>query len=236
VKRYAARLRGALAASHALAGRLDDPGFPLSTLECLQDWQRTRLADTYADLIAVDRFRAAAEFFLEELYGGLHFRERDQQVEKVLPVMVRTLREDMLLALAEAFELQTMSLELDIAMTAAMAQFDWGDLNAERYARVYRECGRRADRAAQIELIHRLGLILNELVHHRLVLLLIRMLRGPARAAGFGRLQTFLEKGLQAFRAMGDGTEFVHTIWERETMVMRRLLAGHAHPFELEAA
>ena len=66
--------------------------------------------------------------------------------------------------------------------------------------------------------------------------MLIRVLRGPARAAGFGLLQGFLETGLVAFRAMGDGTEFVNTIWERETLVMRRLLGSHAHPFELAAA
>jgi hypothetical protein len=61
--------------------------------------------------------------------------------------------------------------------------------------------------------------------------MLIRVLRGPARAAGFGLLQGFLERGLQAFRAMGDGTEFVMTIWERETAIMQRLISGEADPW-----
>ena len=72
---------------------------------------------------------------------------------------------------------------------------------------------------------------LNELVHHRLVLLLIRTLRGPARAAGFGLLQSFLEQGLTAFQVMGDGTEFVETIWRKESEVMQRLFAGEEEPF-----
>ena len=96
MKKNAGRLERALAASHSLAGRLDEPGFPVATLEALQSWQRGRLARSYADLIAVDRYRAAAEFFLDELYGGLHFRERDQEVERVLPVMIRMLRDDII--------------------------------------------------------------------------------------------------------------------------------------------
>ncbi|NIP17257.1 MAG: hypothetical protein GWM87_03175 [Xanthomonadales bacterium] len=231
MKRYAPRLEQALADSHRLAERLDDPGFPLQTLESLQDWQRDRLAGTYADLIAVDRYRAAAEFFLAELYGGLHFRERDQEVERVLPVMIRMLRDDMLLALAEAFELQALSLDLDICMGFAMRDAGWNSLDVDRYGRVYRACGREGDRTRQIELIRQLGLVLNELVHHRLVLLMVRMLRAPARAAGFGRLQSFLEEGLFAFRAMGDGTEFVEAIHRRETEAMERLFRGSENPF-----
>ena len=84
---------------------------------------------------------------------------------------------------------------------------------------------------AQKRLIGHLGIELNELVHHRLVMFLIRTLRGPARAAGFGLLQTFLEQGLRAFQIMGDGTYFIETIWKNEDKVMRRLFAGDENPF-----
>jgi hypothetical protein len=139
----------------------------------------------------------------------------------------------MLLVLAEAFELQALSLEFDMQMTNAMLDAGWNELNVDRYGHIYRACGRAPERAYQIELIHRLGLALNELVHHRLVLFLIRALRRPARAAGFGLLQDFLEQGLNAFQVMGDGTEFVETIWQREMEVSQRLFAGHDKPFEL---
>jgi len=231
MKRNADRLRDALAASHALARHLDGAGFPLAALTCLQDWQRRRLGRTYEDLICQPRYRAAGEFFLNELYGGLNFRERDQQMEKVLPVMVRMLRDDMLAVLAEAFELQSLSLDLDMDMAVFLQRAGWDELGAARYGEVYRACGRAADRGRQIELIRHLGLQLNTLVRHRLVLLLIRMLRGPALAAGFGLLQTFLERGLNAFREMGDGTGFVETIWHRESVIMGRLLAGDEAPF-----
>jgi hypothetical protein len=231
VKQYADRLRQALTESHELATRFDEPGFPHAELEVLQTWQRRRLADSYRDLISQERYAAAGEFFLAELYGGLNFRERDQQMERVLPVMVRMLREDMLLALAEAFELQSLSLSLDMDMTVALQQSGWKQLNTDRYGEIYRTCGRALDRERQIELIGQLGLVLNELVHHRLVLFLIRTLRGPARAAGFGLLQAFLEQGLRAFQIMGDGTEFIETIWRNEDRIMQRLFAGEKNPF-----
>lgn len=231
MKENALRLRQALSESHELASRFDEPGFPLDELELLQDWQRQRLATSYKALISQERYRAAGDFFLVELYGGLHFRERDQEMERVLPIMVRMLRDDMLLALAEAFELQSLSLTLDMEMTAFLKKFGWKELNADRYGALYRACGHEQERKAQIELIRRLGLELNELVHHRLVLWLIRTVRGPARAAGFGLLQSFLEGGLNAFRVMGDGTEFIDTIWRKESEVMQRLLAGDENPF-----
>ena len=232
MKENAVRLKQALSESHELASRFDEPGFPLDELELLQNWQRQRLATSYKALISQERYRAAGDFFLVELYGGLHFRERDQEMERVLPIMVRMLRDDMLLALAEAFELQSLSLTLDMEMTGFLTKFGWKELNTERYGALYRACGHEPERKTQIELIRRLGLELNELVHHRLVLWLIRTVRGPARAAGFGLLQSFLEGGLNAFRVMGDGTEFIETIWREESEVMRRLLAGDEAPFQ----
>lgn len=231
MKKYAGRLRQALAESHRLAASLDDDDFPLAELELLQSWQRRRLAETYADLIEQHRYQAAGTFFLNELYGGLNFRQRDQEVERVLPVMVRMLRDDMLLVLAEAFELQALSLQLDMAMLAGLADVGVEELDQDSYGEMYRACGKAKERERQIDLIRHLGLQLNELVHHRLVLMMIKMVRGPARAAGFGLLQNFLEEGLQAFRQMGDGTEFIMTVWHRELTIMQRLFAADADAF-----
>jgi len=226
LKKNAARLRQALSDSHALAARLDEPGFPLNELELIQTWQRERLANTYTDLTSQKRYAAAGDFFLGELYGGLHFRQRDQEMERVLPVMVRMLRDDMILALAEAFELQAMSLDFDMQMTALFQKSGWAELNMSRYAKIYRVCGHAHEREQQIVLIRDLGVVLNKLVHHRLVMMLIRMLRGPAIAAGFGLLQSFLENGLNAFKIMGDGTQFIDAIWQRENDFMHSILAG----------
>ena len=233
MKEHEERLRKALTSSHQMAKRLDAKGFGLKSLLLLQNWQRARLAGTYSDLLNEARFLAAGHFFLDELYGGLNFRERDQEVERVLPVMVRLLPDHMLLVLTRAFELQALSLDLDIDMAGRMFAKGWNSLDAGRYGVLYRETGRAGDRDKQLGQIYELGLALNELVHHRLVLRLISLLRGPARLAGFEHLQGFLEDGLLAFQAMRDGTVFIQAIRDRENEIMRRLQAGEERPFEV---
>lgn len=227
------RLQAILGRNHALAEHTRDPDFPATYFDTLQGWQRARLARSYAELLVEPQFRAAGHFFLEELYGGLEFRERDQQVSRVLPVMTRTLPEHMLHALARAFELQAISLELDMDMAQQMAQAGISELDDRAYQHLYRLTGRPKDRRQQIELIHGLGLELNEVVRHRLVLNLVRLLRLPARAAGFSQLQDFLEQGLWAFRKMKDGERFVETIYQSELEIMRRLLSGAENPFDV---
>jgi len=60
----------------------------------------------------------------------------------------------------------------------------------------------------------------------------VRLARGPAHAAGFGLLQEFLERGLDAFEAMHGAQEFLGTVRTREQRAMERLMAGEADPFD----
>ena len=233
MKAHEQQLRNALAASHKQASRMEEEGFPLRQLESLQSWQRERLSVTYADLLNDPQYRAAGHFFLEELYGGLDFRDRDREVEHVLPVMTRMLPDHVLLSMADAFSLQALSFDLDIDMAMVLSESGISELGVETYAVAYRQIGRGQDRKRQVELIYKLGLELNELVRHRMVLKLVRLLRIPARAAGFGRLQGFLEDGLFAFRAMRDGKAFVEAISTRETRIMLALQSGKSDPFNL---
>jgi len=71
------------------AARASDPeaeDYPL-----LKQWQADRLARTYADLLASERYAPAAGFFLSDLYGPKDFRGRDDELARVVPVMVRVL-------------------------------------------------------------------------------------------------------------------------------------------------
>ena len=61
---------------------------------------------------------------------------------------------------------------------------------------------------------------------------LVHFARGPAHAAGFGSMQEFLERGLDAFEAMHGADEFLAVLREREWRAMERMFAGMADPFE----
>ena len=231
VNNGAARLSAMLAWNHELAGNIDAIDFPLKSFEHLQQWQQARLARTFDDLIQQQGYRDAVTFFLSELYGGLDFRQRDQDMGRVMPVMRRFLPDKVLYIMSEAFELQGMSLEFDMRMAQYMEQAGIGELDMDLYCEVYRASSDQAGRERQIILIRKLGYDLDRLVRKPLVNTLVRLLRGPAHAAGFGKLQEFLETGLGSFRALKDIRYFNETIYEREWNSMLGMFAGEEKPF-----
>ncbi|MEE4330071.1 MAG: hypothetical protein V2J10_04335, partial [Wenzhouxiangella sp.] len=208
------------AASAELRGALDD----------LQHWQRARLDATYADLRADDRHRAACEFFLDELYGGRNVHERDRQLARVVPVMRRFLPTHLLYAVGDAIRLQAVSLEFDVELARILS--DRRPIRQPAYAWAYREQGAWRQREEQIELIRELGELLDETVSRPMVHRLIRMMHGPAVVAGFGALQGFLRRGLDAFAEMGDATHFLDTIEGRERRALEAMHAGSEWPFQ----
>ena len=227
----ATRCRKMLAWNHRLAEKISAPGFELAPFEALQQWQRERLAESYSDLLSQESYRPACEFFLEELYGGLDFQERDQEVARVMSVMVRFLPGNALHIMADAFELQALSLEFDMEMAERLESAGAMDLDVASYGIAYRACGNGPQRERQILLIREVGNELAKLVHKPIVVHLIRLMRGPAHAAGFGALQEFLESGVLSFRQLDDPVYFVNTIYEREWLSMQKLFAADAEPF-----
>lgn len=198
-------------------------------LEALQHWQRARLAESYADLKREPRYRAACVFFLEELYGGRDMRQRDRQLERALPVMRRFLPDHLLHAVGEAMRLQWISMDLDARMAERLDE----PIDQPAYARAYRELETWEERAEQIRLIESLGFLLIDTVRRPMIRRLVRWMHAPAVAAGFGKLQTFLIDGLDAFAAMHEDAEhFVETIVERETEALNSIRSGSDWPFE----
>ena len=220
-----------LAWNHRLAEKINTTGFALEPFQLLQQWQCQRLAKSYTDLISQESYRPACAFFLDELYGGMDFLKRDQEVARVMSVMVRLLPGNALFALANAFELQALSLELDMDMAERLDSTGAAELDVASYGAIYRSIGKRDLRERQILLIKDLGNELSKLVHKGLVVRLIRLMRGPAHAAGFGVLQSFLESGVLSFRQLEDPVYFINTIHEREWLSMQKLFAGESEPF-----
>ena len=229
----AQKCREMLARNHLLAEKICAPEFRIEPFEQLQQWQLNRLADSYRDLSSQDSMRPACEFFLSELYGGLDFLERDQDMHKVMPLMEKFLPGKALMSLASAFELQAISLEFDMDMARILNSRGVVDLDVPTYGTVYRACGRQAEREKQILLIRQIGIDLADLVGKTLLTALVRLLRGPAHAAGFGTLQEFLESGLVSFRKMDDPVFFIDTVYQREWASMQKLFAGDENPFRL---
>lgn len=190
----------------------------------LKEWQARRLAVTYADLLASERYAPAAEFFLSDLYGPKDFRSRDEELGRVVAVMVKVLPAKALLTLLDAVRMDALSESLDTAMVHALrADGRSADIDWPAYATAYRRVARRSDRELQITLVERIGNTLDRLTRMPLIRLSLKLMHGPAHLAGLGELHSFLQRGFDAFSHMKGADEFLAIVLGREAALMREL-------------
>lgn len=193
--------------------RAANPGLARAAASVKQ-FQLARFAATYQDMLVHPRFGKAALFFLHDLYGDGDFSERDEQFARVVPALVRTFSVEIVKTVAQLTELHALSEQLDSAMAAALT----GQIvDAVTYERAWRSVGRPGDRKQQIELMLEVGRALDGLTRRPVLRHSLRLMRVPARAAGLGALQAFLERGFDTFRDMRGAEEFLQTIATRET-------------------
>lgn len=198
---------------HERARRLADPALAACVL-LVKRYQRDRFARTYADLLLTPRYAAASRFFLEELYGPQDFTQRDAQFARVVPALVRLFPPDIVATVRLLAELHALSEGLDSEMGASMR--DASSIEAAAYVRAWRAVGRRSDREAQIALTISVGRSLDQLTRRVLLRHSLHLMRGPARAAGLGALQAFLEVGFDTFRDMRGAQPFLDIVEQRE--------------------
>jgi hypothetical protein len=191
--------------------------------QAVKRYQAQRLRDTYADLLVSPRYRASAEFFLDELYGEKDFEQRDREALRVAPKMARVLPERAVETMTLAVELDELSEILDARVAGYVQSLP---IDADAYARAYRAAGTRAERERQLEMVMRIGRALDKLARMPLLSGMLHMMRGPAEAAGLQHLHHFLVRGFDAFRAMQGAGEFLETIRARETALMHKLLGS----------
>ena len=202
----------------------------------LRAWQAARFERTYADLMASERYRPAAEYFLSDLYGPKDFSARDEELERLLPVLTRILPASAIHTLAVGVELDLLSESLDLAMVEALlaaGQAADADISEAAYIKAYRTCGNRPGREAQIELILQIGVAIDIITRKPLLRAAIALFKAPAYAVHLGELHEFLDNGFHAFRHMHGAAEFLAIIRARETLILARLFARHRAPFDL---
>ena len=202
--------------------RMADPPLAARVRE-VKRFQHARFEHSYADLLAQPRHAKPARFFLEELYGPGDFSARDEQFARVIPAMVRMFPHEIVYTVANLGELHALSEVLDTAMGRAIAA---PALDADSYGQAWRAVGRAADRERQIVLMLSVGSDLERYTARALLRHSLRLMRGPAAAAGLGAMQRFLETGFDTFREMRGADHFLKTIADRERMLAAQLFAA----------
>ncbi len=220
------------------AARAADAGLA-AAVQAIKCYQHARFALTYADLMAQARYAQAAEFFLSDLYGPGDFSARDAQFARIVPALVRLFPAHIVDTVAELAQLHALSERLDTAMgrqrlraVGATASTVTGD----EYGQGWRAVGEPEARDRQIALMVSVGEALDRYTRSAMLRQSLRLMRGPASAAGLGALQGFLERGFDTFRAMAGAEYFLATIAARERLLAASLFAGGAGPDLREVA
>ena len=202
----------------------------------LKRFQARRFAGTYADLLASRPYAPAARFFLEELYSDHDYADRDAQFARIASAVEKLFPRDVADTAAGLARLHALTESLDHAM--ARSDRLESDEDVAGYVRAWKAVGRREDRQRQLETVIDIGAELSRLTRTPGLRLMLKMMRGPAGAAGMSSLQRFLEAGFDTFGAVaknpGGAERFLSTIREREQQLIELLFDADAVSCETE--
>ncbi|WP_097459003.1 FFLEELY motif protein [Mangrovitalea sediminis] len=201
-------------------------------LEALRTWQSERLKSSHRDLYEDPRYRDGLDFLLADLYAPTQFTRRDDDVDRVFPVMVKLLPDSVLYTVAELVELNLLSQRLDLQLTETWSELGQ-PLDEASYCEAFRRCDNRAERLRQIQLVANIGNDLDRYVHSRTISFALSLTEGAAEMAGLGELHGFLRRGFAAFRAMESVDSLLDQIVERETDILEGILQGRPAPFSV---
>lgn len=177
------------------------------------EWQMAYLLTLFEDLHERPGYEAAIDFTISDL-AGVGISGRDRELERAAPAITRMLPEKALVTIAAAARLNASVLETNLGIFRHL-QTD-GELPAEISDRAYCVAARESSTLeACIDMLHLavdLGGTLKALVRVPLLGGMLRAMRGPAHAAGFGTLQEFLERGHRTFSEIPDTDLFLTEI------------------------
>ena len=220
----AAEFREQMRRSNILhAGYLHEAGVP-EQYDRFTEWQMAYLLRFFVDLYEQPGYAEAIDFTMSEL-AGVRISGRDRDLERAAPVITRMLPLKALETIAAAARLNARVLDVNLGIFRRL-RVD-GELPAEITDRAYcvacREASTFDECVGLVHLAVGLGGTLKSLVKVPLLGGMLRTMRGPAHAAGFGALQEFLEDGYTCFRAIPDIYHFLHEIDTRMTDVFRMI-------------
>ena len=200
-------------------------------VRAIKGLQARRFAGTYRDLLASGPYAAPARFFLEELYSDKDYAERDAQFARIAGAIERFFPAPVVETSVGLARLHALTEELDHAMGRAWLASDAAQDEAHRYVAAWRVVGRRDDRRSQLDVVLAIGRDMIRLTRTPGLRMMLRMMRGPASAAGLSSLQRFLETGFDTFGAMARGAaadEFLRIIGQREAALIAALFDAPA--------
>ena len=183
----------------------------------IKRFQAHRFQASYADLLQSPRYKSATTFFLHELYGDKDYAERDQQFARIASTIARLFPQAVVNTAAALAQVHALTEQLDDLMAHQWLKETAQGGDCARYVRCWRSVADSAARHRQLDVVQLLGQELDRLTRKPGLRTLLKLMRGPASAAGLSSLQHFLEAGFDAFADMRGADEFLEVIRLRES-------------------
>ena len=223
-KQAAAKFRRAIARSNELHSEyLDDPAL-FGSYDRFTRWQLDYMLPFFSDLLEPEGYAEAVDFIVSDL-AGVAISDRDRDIERATPVIVRSLPGHPLQTAAAAVELNARALEINLGICRELLVD--GELpphiTEQDYFAACRKVSSYDECMDLVQLAVNLGETLKKLVRVPLIGGLLRTMRKPAHAAGFGALQEFLETGYLTFRRISDIDRFLEHLRERMDQVFSHI-------------
>ena len=219
--------------------RTGDPALG-AAVGSVKSLQARRFRGTYADLMGSPAFEPAARFFLEELYSDTDYTDRDLQFGRIAGTLQTMFPQPVVTTAVALAVLHAQTEELDQDMGRAWLAHADATNDAARYTAAWRTVGQRHARQEQLQRVLAMGADLARLTRTPGLRMMLRMMRGPAHAAGMGALQKFLEAGFDTFgqlaRQRGGVEQFLTTIEARERALMDELFDAETVTCETQLA
>lgn len=224
-KSAADRLRYFTDRSNAVHREYLDHPEVLDNYQAFVIWQNNYMLQYYDDFCVSEENTAAVDFVVSEL-TGIGISDRDHDLSRVVPAMVRMLPDKALQTIAVAMELNSRILTINLSICRELfTKLPSANKISERnYCLACREVSRLDEFLKLVELTKQVGQSLNHVVKLPMIGLILRAMRSPARLAGFGSLQDFLETGYHTFKAIKDVDQFLDDISDRTASVFAKVM------------
>ena len=223
-KHAAALFRRAIQRSNELhAEYLDDPEL-YESYDRFTRWQFDYMVPFFDDLLEPKGYAEAIDFVISDL-AGVGVAERDRDIDRATPIIVRSLPSHALELAASAAELNAGALEFNLAICRQLLINGKlpATINEAEYCVACREASSYEECMDLVDLAVALGDGLKTLVRVPLIGMLLRTMRAPAHVAGYGALQEFLETGYLTFRRIHDIDGFLGLLHARMDRIFDRI-------------
>ena len=184
------------------------------------EWQMAYLLTFFVDLHEKPGYGEAIDFTISDL-AGASISHRDRDLERASHVFTRMLPTRALETLAAAAKLNAHVLQVNLGVFRHLQTAGElpADISERSYCEAFRETSTLDECIDMVKLATRLGGTLKTLIRVPLLGAMLRGMRMPAHAAGYGALHEFLEKGYANFKAIPDIKLFLAEIDLRMTEV-----------------